>query len=123
MTPIERAAKAFHDASREMGGTSTQWDWDDPEYRHVRAAHTRLMAKALEALHEPSEAMLVAGAQAYADAFADWNTELLEASGWRGEFLTWAKMDDHRRSEYRMLIGKAFGPMITAAIEEKPYAS
>ena len=61
MTPLERAARAFHARSREMGGTGSQWDWDDPNYARVRADYTGLVRSMISALREPSTEMVVAG--------------------------------------------------------------
>ena len=57
MTLLENAARAFHARSREMGGTSSQWDWGDPEYARVQAAYVDLVRTIISAIREPSDAM------------------------------------------------------------------
>lgn len=58
MTPLERAARAIHAKSREMGGNFAQWDFDDPERAKMREAYIDLVAAVLQAIREPSEAMI-----------------------------------------------------------------
>lgn len=41
-----------------MGGTASQWDWDDPSYARVRADYTGLVRAIVLELREPSDAMI-----------------------------------------------------------------
>jgi len=60
MTMLERAAKTLHAASRDMGGSGAQWDWDDPTFVQVKATYVGLMRPVLLAIREPSAAVLQA---------------------------------------------------------------
>lgn len=56
-TPIERAAKAFHAKSKEMGGSASQWEWGDPQYARIQAIYIDLVKTVISAIREPNSTM------------------------------------------------------------------
>jgi len=56
-TPIERAAKAMHSSAQP------EWQWDDPDCAPLRKIYRDAARAMLQALHDPSEEMRMAGAE------------------------------------------------------------
>lgn len=57
MNPIERAARAMYET------VQPDWDWDDPDAELLRQMYRANARAAIAALHDPSEAMLMAAAR------------------------------------------------------------
>ncbi len=57
MTPIERAARAMHDA------VQPEWDWNDPDAELLRQLYRKNACAAISAICEPDEFMMHAGAE------------------------------------------------------------
>ncbi|CAN5323860.1 hypothetical protein BH10PSE13_BH10PSE13_11510 [soil metagenome] len=57
LTPIERAAQAMHASAQP------EWQWTDPDCEPLRKIYRDAARAMLRALHDPSEAMRIAGAE------------------------------------------------------------
>jgi hypothetical protein len=64
LTPIERAAQAMHASAQP------EWPWTDPDCEPLRKIYRDAARAMLVALHDPSEAMRIAGAEVVSNVTA-----------------------------------------------------
>lgn len=57
LTPIERAAQAMHASAQP------EWPWTDPDCEPLRKIYRDAARAMIRSLHEPTEAMRIAGAE------------------------------------------------------------